>query len=74
MLAQIPAWARALRVRSGLAVGSAAVGAIVAYNVGGETSGPAAAGLLMIGLGLALWRADRLERRARERLEREAAL
>jgi hypothetical protein len=65
ILAQLPAWARLLRTRGGIAVGAALVGGIIAYNVLGTVAGPAAAGLLLIGTGLALWRADVLERRVR---------
>lgn len=69
VLAQLPAWARTLRVRSGLVVGIAVVAAVIAYNAGGRVAGPAVAGLLMVGAGLALWRADKLESRAREQME-----
>ncbi|MGI9657313.1 MAG: hypothetical protein ACR2OD_00265 [Gaiellaceae bacterium] len=69
ILAQVPAWARALRMRSGLAIGLAVVAAVIAYNVGGRVAGPAVAGFLMLGVGFAMWRADKLEGRARERME-----
>ena len=69
ILEQIPAWARMLRLRSGLAIGLAVVGAVIAYNAGGRVAGPAVAGFLMLGVGFAMWRADKLESRARERTE-----
>ena len=69
VLEHVPVWARTLRVRSGLIVGLAVVGGVIAYNAAGRVAGPAAAGLLMVGVGVALWRADKLETRARERLE-----
>ena len=69
ILEQIPAWARTLRIRSGLVIGVSIVGAIAAYNVGGRIAGPAVAGALMIGAALALRRADKLETRARKRME-----
>lgn len=65
ILAQLPAWARLFRTRSGFVVGAALVGGVIAYNALGRVAGPAVAGILLVGAGLALWRADVLERRAR---------
>ena len=68
VLETIPSWARVLRLRSSLAVGVALVGAVVTYTAAGEIAGPAVAGVIMVGTGLALWRADKLETRAMKRL------
>lgn len=69
ILATIPAWARTLRVRSGFVIGAAMIVAIVAYNAGGRVAGPAIAGGVMVAAALAMWRADKLEARARTRAE-----
>ncbi len=68
LLEQMPLWVRALRIRQGVFVAVAMVGTIVALSTGGRVAGPAVGGGLLLGVGLAMWRADRYERRARERL------
>ena len=56
-------------MRSSLGIIVACVGALVAYNAGGRVLGPALAGAVMIGIALIMWRADKLESRARKRME-----
>jgi hypothetical protein len=68
VLEQLPAWARLLRTRQGIVVGVAFVGAIIAFNVLGRVAGPATAGAILIGIGLAMRAADMRERRVRKRL------
>ena len=68
VLEQLPAWARFLRTRQTIVVGVAMVGGIIAFNVLGRIAGPATAGAILIGIGLAMRRADMRERRVRERL------
>ena len=44
------------------------VGTVLALSTGGRIAGPAVGGALLLGVGLAMWRADKRERRARKNM------